>query len=200
MAADQTMEWPQFRLVTYSAPTGIPHGWDAELLEKGAPDGLGCTPLPALALWEHPDVGSLARFGMVHLSDTYFCLHPRTKQVRCVNYGAFQTGDPQPRFVGPATFVNSSLDYCIASVCAVTERFPYDSEVTGKGRRDEEDEEAREERRANEWSEAVLQMADMLDSIDPAASTLGGDYWSIFLGDVGMGIYASESWLNPPDV
>jgi hypothetical protein len=133
MAADQTMEWPQFRLVTYSALTGIPHTWDAELLEKGAPDGLGCTPLPAPALWEHPDVGSLARFGMGHLSDAYLCLHPRTKQVRCVNYRAFRTGDPQPRFVGPATVVNSSLDSFIASVRAVAERFPYDSEVTDKG-------------------------------------------------------------------
>ena len=42
MAEEQTAHWPRFTLVTYAAPTGIPHGWDAELLEKGAPDGLVC--------------------------------------------------------------------------------------------------------------------------------------------------------------
>ena len=200
MAADQTTEWPQFKLVTYAAPTGIPHGWDAELLEQGAPDGLGCTALPALILLTHPDIGPLVCFGLGHLVDLYVCMNPHTKQVVDIHaHGPIASDDTQPEMIGPALPVNSSLGQFIASVRAVTERFPYDSEVTGKGRRDEEDEETRDERRFNEWSEAVLQMADMLDRIDPTAYTLGGDYWGIFLGDVSMGNYASETWRNPPD-
>jgi hypothetical protein len=57
METDQPREWSQFKLVIYAAPTGIPHGWDADLLEQGAPDGLGCTPLPALILLEDPEMG-----------------------------------------------------------------------------------------------------------------------------------------------
>jgi hypothetical protein len=55
--------WPCFTLVTCKAPTGIPHGWDAELLEKGAPDGLVCRAARELTLLEHPDAGPLVCFG-----------------------------------------------------------------------------------------------------------------------------------------
>jgi SUKH-4 immunity protein len=195
--SDEYMDrWPRFKMVTYAAPTSIPDGWDTELLEKGAPDGLGCTAFRELTLFERPYAGPLVRFGEGHLLHTYVCLEPRTKQVVCVNYWAFRTGVPQPRFAGPASVVNSSLDHFIASIRAVTERFPYDSEVTGKQHRSEEDEEAREDRRFAEWEQAVLELADTLDRIDPLASTLGGQYWGVFLGDVGMGSYASETWLD----
>jgi hypothetical protein len=151
MAEEQTVHWrwPRFKVVTYSAPTGIPHEWDAELLEKGAPDGLICEADRELTLVEHPDAGPLVRFGTTG-PDDYVCLDPRTKQVVGILYGAFRTGDPQPEFVGPAWVVNSSLEQFIASIRAVTERSPFDSEVTGKARRgeeDEEDKEARGERR-----------------------------------------------------
>jgi len=42
-------------LMTYTALTGISQGWDAELLEKGAPDGLVCTAARELTLLTHPD-------------------------------------------------------------------------------------------------------------------------------------------------
>ena len=95
--------------------------------------------------------------------------------------------------------VNSSLDHFIASIRAVTERFLLDSEVTGKARRGEEDEEVRGERRRNEWAQAVLELAETLHRIDPAVSALGGEFWGDFLADVGMGNYASKGWLNQPD-
>ncbi len=101
--------------------------------------------------------------------------------------------------MGPAWLVNSSLDHFIASIRAVTERFPFDSEVTGKGCRGEEDEEARDERRFNEWEQAMLELGETLDRIDPAVPIRGGEFWADFLADVGMGNYASEDWLNPPD-
>ena len=47
--------WPHFMLMTYTALTGISQGWDAELLEKGAPDGLVCTAARELTLLTHPD-------------------------------------------------------------------------------------------------------------------------------------------------
>ena len=59
MAEEQSAKWPHFRRVTYSAPTGIPHGWDVELLDKGAPDGLVCTAARELILFEHPNAGPL---------------------------------------------------------------------------------------------------------------------------------------------
>jgi hypothetical protein len=84
-------------------------------------------------------------------------------------------------------------------VRAVTERFPFDSKVTGKDRRGEEDEDARDERRFNEWEQAVLELGAILDRIDPASPVRGGEFWGDFLADVGMGNYASEDWLLPPD-
>ncbi len=198
MAEQLPADWPCFTIMTYRAPTGIPHGWDAELLEKGAPDGLVCAPARELALLEHPDAGPLVCFGTLGCDD-YVCLDPRTKRVVLVIYGAFRAGDPQPRFVGPAWVVNSSLDRFIASVRAVTERFPFDSDVTGKDSRGEEDEEARDDRRFKEWEQAVLELAETLDRIDPVAPTLGGEFWGDFLADVGMGNYANYWWINPPD-
>jgi hypothetical protein len=106
--------------------------------------------------------------------------------------------DTDKSHIGPAHFVNSSLDQFIASVRAVTERFPFDSEVTEKDRRGEEDEETREDRRFKEWEQAVEELEETLHRIDPAVSTLGGAFWGNFLGNIGMGDYASEGWLNSP--
>jgi hypothetical protein len=199
MAEEQTAHWPRFKVVTYSAPTGTPHGWDAELLDKGAPDGLVCTAARELTLVERPDAGPLVRFGTMG-PEEYVCLDPRTKQVVGILYGTFfRIDDPQPEVVGRAWLINSSLDHFIGSVRAVTERFPFDSEVTGKDCRGEEDEETRRDRRHNEWAQAVAELDETLRRIDPAVSTLGGEFWGDFLGDVGMGNYASEYWLNPPN-
>jgi hypothetical protein len=194
-----TERWPRFRLVTYSAPTGIPHEWDAELVEKGAPDGLAYEAAKELTLLEDPGSGPLVCFGTRGISGR-LCLDPRTKQIVHISYRAFGRSGPQPKVIGHAHFVNSSLDQFIASVRAVTERFPFDSEVTGKDRRGEEDEETRLDRRFNEWNQAIEELAETLHRIDPAVSTLGCEFWGDFLGAVGMGDYASEYWLNPPAI
>ena len=211
MAEERTAEWPHFRLVTYTAPTGIPHEWDAELLEQGAPDGLGCTPMQELALWEHPDVGPLVRFGTGHLVHTSVCLHPRTNQVLCVNHAAFRTGDPQPTFVGRALVVNSSLDHFIASVRSVTERFPFDSEGSGEDREDQEVHKHKEqkdqwayedevaERLENERTQAGDDLIERLRRIDPAAIADLDGFWHIFVADVQMGIYSIRNMLTLPD-
>jgi hypothetical protein len=196
MAEDMAVDWPRFTLVTYTAPTGIPHGWDAELLEHGAPNGLVCTAARELTLIEHPQAGPLVCFGKGHLAGMYVCLDPRTKQVVDINaHGPVGPRSPQPKIIGSADLVSSSLAHFIAQVRTVTERFPFDSEVSGKERRGEEDDDAREERRFNEHAQAVLDLAEILDRIDPVPS----EFWGIFLGDVSQGNYASEDWLNPPD-
>ena len=200
MSDEQTIQWPRFMMVTYSAPTSVPYGWDAELLEKGAPDGLVCEAARKLTLIEDPDAGPLVCFGTGHLADIYVCLDPRARRVVDVfAYGVGETTGPPPKIIRSAQVVNSSLDHFIASVRAVTERFPFDSEVTEKGRRGAEDADARDERLLNEWAQAVVELGETLDRIDPEAPSLGGEFWGVFLGDVSMGNYASEAWLDPPD-
>jgi hypothetical protein len=198
--ADARIDWPHFTLLTYSAPTGIPHGWDAELLAKGAPEGLVCTAARELVLMEHPDAGPLVCFATAG-PDEYLCLVPHTKRVVLVVYGAFRTGDPQPEFVGPAWVVNSSLDQLIASVRAVTERFPFESDLAVEERAGaaHEDEQAREERGFNERARAVEELAETLDHIDPAAFADPGEFWHMFVADVGMGNYATANVLREPE-
>lgn len=202
-AADARVDWPRFTLVTYSAPTGIPHGWDAELLAKGVPDGLVCHAEDKLMLLEDPGTGPLVCFGTGGLYDR-FCLDPRTKQVVCIGYGAFGSwrgGTPQPEVVGPADLVASSLDHFIALVRAATERFPFDSDlaVEERGEAAHEDEEAREERRFNERHRAAEELAETLDHIDPVAFADPGEFWHTFVADVGMGNYATERFLREPE-
>jgi SUKH-4 immunity protein of toxin-antitoxin system len=199
-AADARVEWPPFRLVTYSAPTNIPYGWDAELLAKGAPDGLVCAAEDALTLLEDPGSGPLVCFGSSGL-DGRVCLDPRTRQVVHIVYGAFGSwrgGTPQPKVVGPAELVGSSLDHFIALVRAATERFPFDSDlaVEEHGGAVHEDEATREERRFSEWARAAEEVAETLDRIDPAAFADPGEFWHSFVADVGMGIYATKHFLR----
>ncbi|HEU5441019.1 MAG TPA: hypothetical protein VFU88_17160 [Ktedonobacterales bacterium] len=148
-AADTRVDWPRFKLVTYSAPTGIPHGWDAELLAKGAPDGLVCEAQDTLTLLQDPGSGPLVCFGTAGRSE-HLCLDPRTKHAVHILYGDFRPHQIQPEVVGPAHLVGSSLDQFTAMVCAATGRFPFDSDLTAEAH---EDEEARDERRFNEWAQ-----------------------------------------------
>jgi len=145
--------WPRFTMVTFSAPTGIPNGWDTELLEKGVPDGLAYGAAHELTLLDDPGSGPLVCFGFSGLYGP-LSLDLRTNQVVHIEYGAFEPGNPQAKVVGPADLVGSSLYQFIAMVRAATDRFPFDSDVTGEHRRGEapEDEETREERRFNEWA------------------------------------------------
>ncbi len=94
-----TAQWPRFGLAPYSAPTGIPYGWDAELVERGAPIGLGYEVANELTLLEDPGSAPLVCFGT---SGVYgrLCLDPRSKQIVHIQYGVFnRRSDPQPKVV-----------------------------------------------------------------------------------------------------
>jgi hypothetical protein len=202
MAEQQVHPWPRFTLVTYTAPTGIPQEWDAELLEKGAPDGLACTAARDLTFLTQPDAGPLVCFGMTG-PDAYFCLDPHTKQVVGVNDGAFRHGDSQPQFAGPAWFVNSSLDQFIASVRAITARFPYDAVSLKVSKRLSIDEWDLSD---DDWDElfrehnqAADDLTEMLGRIDPAAVVDQDGFWMGFVADVQMGNYATRYFLRPPE-
>lgn len=201
--ADTRVDWPRFKLVHFSAPTGIPHRWDAELLAKGAPDGLVCHVEDKLTLLEDPTFGPLVCFG-TGAPDERLCLNPRTRQVICILYGAFgnwRDSASQPEMVGPVEVVGSSLDQFITLVRAATERFPFDNDLsaeehTGKSA---EDEMAREEQRFSEWAQAVLELEEILSRIDQAAVSNPGGFWQTFVVDVGMGNYATKNFLVEPD-
>lgn len=199
MVDEESTDWPRFRLVPYAAPTGILHGWDAELLQKGAPDGLACEAARELTAIEDPDRGPVVCFGMSG-PHVFICLDPQTHQVVdvVVQRGREPTG-PHPKVIRAAWLVNSSLDSFIASVRAVTDRFPFDSTVTGADLRGEEDWEVRDDRRFAEWDQAGEELLETLRRIDAAAVANLDGFWHTFLADLGMGNYASEYWLDPPD-
>ena len=72
---------PHFEMVTFSEPTGIPFGWDTELVSKGVPKDLLGTYNAAreLTLLEVPDYGPLVCFSPITMhSDEFFCQDPHT--------------------------------------------------------------------------------------------------------------------------
>ena len=70
---------PPFEMVTFSEPTGIPFGWDKELVIKGVPkDPLGqYNAAHELTLLEVPDSGPLVCFGNMGFHD-HVCQDPHT--------------------------------------------------------------------------------------------------------------------------
>jgi len=135
--------------------------------------------------------------------DAYFCLDPHTKQVIGVNYGAFRPRDPQPHFAGPAWFVNSSLDQFIASVRAITARFPYDTVSLKVSKRLSIDEWDLSD---DDWNElfrehdqAADDLTEVLGRIDPAAVVDQDGFWTGFVADVQMGNYATRYYLRPAE-
>jgi len=118
-----TDQWPRFAIVTVPEPTGIPHGWDEELVGKGVPQSLFGLYEAAneLTLLEVPGSGPLVRFGSCGSSGS-ICLEPSTGHV--VHDIAVPTIHPR--------VVNASLDQFTASVRAVLDRFPFDSEGSGE--------------------------------------------------------------------
>lgn len=202
MAEEQKVNWPRFRLVTYRAPTGIPNGWDVELLEKGVPDGFVRATARELTLLEHPDAGPLVCFGTTGLNQ-YFCLDPHTNQVVIVDYGAYRPGDPHPHFVGPAWFVNSSLDQFIDSVRAIIVRFPYDtvslkvSKHLSLDEWDLSDDDFDELFR--EHVQAAEDLTEILGRIDPAAVVHANEFWTGFVTDVQMENYNARDFRSPSE-
>jgi hypothetical protein len=179
----------RFELVTFSEPTGMPHGWDAELLRTGVPKVLfGCYEAAnELTLLEVPHDGQLVCFGA---SGPYgsVCLDPRTGAIVYVN-------TPEGKVLAPPRFVNSSLEQFIASVRAVLDRFPFDSEGTGEGRERDDlaDEWAHEDKLINEWDQAGSELTETLRRIDPAVGAVPRDgFWMTFMGDVQMGDFSTR--------
>src|SRR5580765_2192554 len=102
MSDAPTDRWPRFKMVTFSQPTGIPHRWDRELIEKGAPDGLVFGAAHELTLLEDPGSGPLVCCG-IGGAGVNVCLDPRTGQV--VEILCY----PPAHVIRSALLVNSSL-------------------------------------------------------------------------------------------
>jgi hypothetical protein len=186
MADEQTDRWPRFKLVTYSQPTGIPHGWDEELLELGAPDGLVVEAIPTLTLLEDPDVGPLVCFGIVN-SEMYICLDPRSNHVvDIVVSKPVETDSSSANVIGSACLVNSTLGHFIAAVQTATARFPFDSEGAreDRGGAPTEDKWVRAERLENERFQAAEDLVASLRQIDPASVADPDGFWMTFVADV----------------
>lgn len=204
MPAEQTDRWPRFTLVAYSRPTGIPNGWDEDLLEHGVPDGLACRAVPQLILLHDADSGPLVGFA-THGPSCYLCLEPRTKRVVDIIVDrAIETVNPAYGTVRrSAWLVNSSLDQFIASVRGVTTRFPFDREGELKhGQLPTPGypyPSAFWDTIAGEWERAAAEMLVTLRAIDAASVANPDGFWMTFIADVQLGSYGTRHVLNPPD-
>ena len=204
MAEDPTARWPRFELVTFSAPTGIPHGWDAELLSKGVPKAMlgRYNAASELTLLEDPGHGPLVCFGASG-SFVRLCLDPRTGQVVDIVYDRKAVNQPSndhgpPWLVRPPLLVNSTLDQFIDSVHTVVDRFPFHSGDTKEGSEldDPAKERARAEQLDSELDRAAENLTEILRSIDPAAVADESTFWRTFVDDVQMGDFATEDVLR----
>jgi SUKH-4 immunity protein of toxin-antitoxin system len=191
--------WPHVELVTFSAPTGIPFGWDNELVNKGVPKDLLGTYNAAheLTLLEVPDYGPLVCFSIT--GEDRLCQDPHTGAIVYIGYMPAGIVDLRPGFlVGPPGLVNSSLDQFIASVRAVVERFPFYNLDTGEG--DDLDDpasaRARAEQHDSEVDRAAEDLTEILRSIDRAAVADETTFWWSFVFDVQMGDFATEDVLR----
>lgn len=115
--------WPQFELMRLSQPTGIPNGWDEELLTKGVPKsitGRAYQAASTLTILDDPRYGYLVCFATWGDSCSIF-LHVWTGQI----IGVVTVPN------GLAWLVNSSLDAFIEPVQRVIHRFPFYSQEEG---------------------------------------------------------------------
>jgi SUKH-4 immunity protein len=186
----------RFEMVTFPEPTGIPHGWDAELLRQGVPKALfgRFEAANEVTLLEVPHDGQLVCFGTSGL-DGSVCLDPQTGAVVEITYVPTGTINLPSGVHGPQDFVNSSLEQFIASVRAVLDRFPFDSEGTeeDRARDDLADEWAHQDKLANEWDRAGGELDETLRRIDPAVGAVPRDgFWMTFVGDVQMGAFSTR--------
>lgn len=179
--------WPRFELVHFSTPTGIPHGWDQELVSKGVPKTGGYEATRDLVLIEIPDYGPLILFGVAGPSYSV-CLSPHTGEV----IGILDVPGSCPHLI------NSSLDQFTASVRAILGRFPYDSAGFEEERGDE-NEWDRAGRLDAERTQAAEELVERLRAIDAAAVVDPDGFWMTFVADVQMGNYATKEVLGEPD-
>ena len=104
-------------------------------------------------------------------------------------------------FVGPPSFVNSSLDQFIASVREVSERFPFYSSDLGEFDiqdllDDPASVRARIEQDNSEVDRVAEDLTEILRSIDRAAVADETTFWWTFVFDVRMGDFATEDVLR----
>lgn len=195
--------WPRFELVTFSQPSGIPNGWDAELLEKGVPKSLlgRYSAIGQLVLLGIPGYGPLVCFGV----DGVFvkiCLDPHTGEVVDVVLDKKPGKQPSSTHgpaavIRPPLLVNSSLNLFIESVQAVLNRFPFDSgDSVREVRNAQTDGWAIAEERMREWDRAVRELAEALRQIDPPAIADESSFWRTFMDDVQMGDFSTEDVLS----
>lgn len=194
MRDDAADKWPSFEMVAFPKPTGIPNGWDAELLAKGAPQaalGYMYRAATELTLIDAPGYAPLVRFGLSALYNA-ICLDPRSGAIVQIGYVESEIANLPRGVLGTPAFVNSSLDQFIASIRAVIARFPFDSSIPGK--QDYNDDELGA--LAQEWGRAAREMRAMLGGIDPAAVEDPDSFWMTFCDDVNIGDYGLESVLR----
>ena len=174
---------PPFEMVTFSEPTGIPFDWDKELLSKGVPkDPLGrynaAHELTLLGGSGLRTTGVLYQHEALrpHLPGPP---HGRNRRHRLHAPQHRDLGAPG-HFVGRPSLVNSSLDQFIASVRAVSERFPFYSRDFLE----------------SEVDRVAEDLTEILRSIDRAAVADETTFWWTFVFDVRMGDFATEDVLR----
>jgi hypothetical protein len=164
--------WPHFELVRFPQPTGIPNGWDDELVRKGVPKsiiGRMYQAASTLTLLDDPRYGQLVCFASCG-GFCSICLGPRTGQIIAV------ITVPS----GPAWLVNSSLDAFIETVQVVIQRFPFYSQDNYE----------------SEKCDLVAdELAHIIQRADPVALVMDG-FWQTFVDNVRIGDFSTEDVLS----
>ncbi len=191
MADEPTIHWPRFELVTYVEPTGIPHGWDRDLITVGVPKRItgSYKAVSHLDLIEHPTLGPVVRFATVGRRGA-MCLHPATGSIHWL------TGARS----GQEWFVNTTLAQFNASVRAVIERFPFDRGVPADTPLHDESAQwhasSTDQSDDVQWDMVGEELRELLRRIDPESLADPNGYWRTFLADVQMGNYSTDDILN----
>jgi SUKH-4 immunity protein len=191
----EEQQWPRFELVTYAEPTGIPHGWDRDLITLGVPKSImgSYKAIDHLDLIEHPTLGPLVRFATIVIRRRgAMCLHPATGSIH------YLTGNgPEQEW-----FVNTTLAQFNESVRAVINRFPFDHGVPDDAPIHDESAQlpaSRMDQRDDvDWIIVGEELRELLRRIDPASVADPNGYWSGFVDDVEMGDYSTEAVLHFP--
>jgi hypothetical protein len=179
----------KFELVTYSDVPGVPAEVSQKLKSLGVPGNLLGRYRAAreVAILNEPSFGKLVCFGSSGISSTAtrICLEPQTGRiVEAISITS-----------GPILLVNSSLEQFIATVKAVYERFPFDSWKLGEDVTNDEI----FDRFWKEWDAAATDLTELFLHIDPIIIDIDG-FWTTFLDDMRMGIFATDKILDTHNV
>ncbi len=199
MYSDTEHRWPRFGMVFFSQPAEMPIDLIAPLMTRGVPKSLlgRYTAASELTLFALSDYGQLICFG------TYgrfgkICLNPPTGQIVDILAARESRDGPDGmhelvKLVRDPRLVNSSLERFIASVQAVLDRFPFDSEVAEEAT----GQDGEPDHLAEEWGCAAEELQQTLCRIDPAIADTDG-FWMNFLDDVRIGDFATQMVISAP--